>query len=452
MEELKNKILIVEDEMSSRLGLVKALKKAGHDAVGVGDAETGFALLKQEFFDILITDVRLPKMSGLELLKKIKELDPDITVILITAYADVKDAVDAMKHGAYDYIIKPVDIHRLRALVKQALQYQKIIIDNRHLKRALRNGYPFEEMLSASKAMEEVYQLINQVAATHATVLITGESGTGKELVAHAIHHRSDRNDGTFVTLNCGALPDTLLEAELFGHEKGAFTDAAKLRKGKIELADKGTLFLDEVSEMSLRTQVDFLRVIEQGEVTRIGGDKPIPVDVRFIAATNKNLLETVKEGVFREDLFHRLNVVPINIPPLRERREDIPLLACEFIEHFCEEYKRHRLSLARQTIRALKAYDWPGNVRELKNLMERLVLTVNEDLLRIEHLPEQFHPNKEEERQIQIPVGSTVEEAEKRLIEETLGEVDGHREKAAKILGISVRALHYKLNKYHIK
>ncbi len=452
MEDLNSKILIVEDEVSSRLGLIKALKKKSHDVVGVANAEAGLALLKGDFFDILITDIRLPKMSGLELLKKVKEIDPDITVILITAYADVKDAVDAMKNGAYDYIIKPVDIHKLRALVRQALQYQKIVIDNRHLKRTLRNGYTFEEMLSASKAMEEVYELINQVAATHVTVLITGESGTGKELAAHAIHHRSDRRDEPFYTLNCGALPDTLLETELFGHEKGAFTDAARLRKGKIKLADKGTLFLDEVSEMSLKTQVDFLRVTEQREVTRIGGDKPIPIDVRFIAATNRKLWEMVEEGAFREDLFHRLNVVPINIPPLCTRREDIPLLACTFIERFCEEYKRTRKILAHQTIRALKAYDWPGNVREVKNLMERLVLTVNEDILKIEHLPEQFHPNKEEGGKIQIPVGSSVEEAEKMLIEKTLEEVDGHREKAAKILGISVRALHYKLKKYHVK
>ena len=451
MENLRTKILIVEDEASSRSGLVKALKKEAHDTVGVADAETGLALLKEDFFDLLITDVRLPKMSGLELLKKIKAIDPDITVILVTAYADVEDAVEAMKHGAYDYIIKPIDIHKLRALVRQALQYQKIVIEHRHLKRALRNGYIFEEMLSTSKVMEGIYELINQVAATHATVLISGESGTGKELVAHAIHRRSNRKNGPFYTLNCGALTDTLLETELFGHEKGAFTDAAQSRKGKIESADNGTLFLDEVSEMSLKTQIDFLRVIEEGEVTRIGGDKPIPVDVRFIAATNRNLLAAVKEGVFREDLFHRLNVVPINIPPLCERREDIPLLACAFIEHFSAEYKRKTLSLAHQTIRALKDYSWPGNVRELKNLMARLVLTVNRDILEIEHLPKQFHPN-EEGRQIQIPVGSTVEEAEKRLIEETLEEVDGHREKAAKILNISVRALHYKLKRYHIK
>ncbi|HEV8641739.1 MAG TPA: sigma-54 dependent transcriptional regulator [Methylomirabilota bacterium] len=446
------RILVVDDEVNIRGALAKILEKAGHTVTAAESGDSALALLHESAFDLIITDLKMVGASGMDVLREVKQRRPDAEVVLLTAFGTIESAVEAMKVGAYDYLAKPVDPERLVHLVAKALDYSALRQEVRQLREQAAVKAAFEHIVGRSLSMRAVYETVRQVSPTTATVLISGESGTGKELVARAIHNRSQRKNGPFVTLNCGALPETLLESELFGYERGAFTGALTTKPGRIEQADSGTLFLDEVGEMSPKTQVDFLRVLESREFRRLGGTKPITVDVRFIAATNKKLEDVVKSGTFREDLFYRLTVVPIALPPLRERPEDIPLLAAAFLKEFCAQYQRAEKSISTAALQALREYAWPGNVRELRNLLERLVVTVPDRVIRPVHLPSTILTGERLERSISIPLGIPLSVVEEQVIRRTLNDVTSHREQAARILGISPRALHYKIRRYRIE
>ncbi len=441
-------ILVVDDEVNIRNALAKILEKKGYRVAAAGSGTEALGLLNAEDFHLVITDLKMAGLDGMALLKAIKERHPEVEVILLTAYGTVESAVEAMKAGAYDYLTKPIDYTRLPILVEKALETQRIRVENRQLRQQLQLRKAFTFIVGKSPAMQRVYELVEQVAGTTAPILLQGESGTGKELIARIIHQQSDRREGPFVALNCGALPETLLESELFGYEKGAFTGATGPKKGRFELADGGTLFLDEVGEMSLKSQVDFLRVLETKEFRRLGGTRLIRVDFRVIAASNQDLRRKVKEGTFREDLYYRLNVVPIPLPPLRERREDIPLLLEAFLGEFAQAYGKEEKRLSPEAAQLLLTYPWPGNVRELRNVLERLILTVKENVILPEHLPEAIRWQEGSGRMITIPLGRPLREIEREIIKRTLLEITSHREKAAKLLGISPRALHYKLKR----
>ena len=446
------RLLVVDDELNIRGALAKILERAGHTVSAAESGDAALSLLHEAPFDLIITDLKMVGTSGLEVLRATKQHQPEAEVVLLTAYGTVESAVDAMKAGAYDYLTKPIDPERLLHVAAKALEYKALRGEVRQLRERAAVATAFEHIVGRSLAMRAVYEKVRQVSPTMATVLLSGESGTGKELVARAIHNRSQRAAGPFVTLNCGALPETLLESELFGYERGAFTGALSTKQGRIEQADGGTLLLDEVSEMSAKTQIDFLRVLQEREFRRVGGPRPITVDVRFIAATNQNLDEAVKAGTFREDLFYRLAVVPIALPPLRERTEDIPLLATTFIKEFCAQYQQPEKSFAPAAFQALRDYAWPGNVRELRNLAERLVVTVPDRVIRPAHLPSTILTGEKPERSVTVPLGIPLDVIEEQIIRKTLKEITSHREQAAKLLGISPRALHYKLRRYRIE
>lgn len=446
------RVLVVDDELNIRTALAKILEKAGYEVTAAESGDRALGLLHEAAFDLAITDLKMVGADGMEVLRVVKQRQPDAEVILLTAYATIESAVEAMKTGAYDYLPKPVDPERLVHLVAKAIEHKALREEVRHLREQITVREAFERIVGRSSRMREIYEQVRQVAPTTATVLVSGESGTGKELVARALHNRSPRKSRPFVTLNCGALPESLLESELFGYERGAFTGALATTAGRIEQADGGTLFLDEVGEMSPKTQIDFLRVLQEREFRRLGGGRPIRVDVRFIAATNKNLEEAVKAGTFREDLFYRLAVVPIALPPLRERVEDIPLLASVFLREFCAQHQRPEKYFSPATLQALREYAWPGNVRELRNLAERLVVTVQDRVIRPVHLPSTILTGERPERNLTIPLGIPLHVVEEQVIRKTLSEITSHRERAAKILGISPRALHYKLRRYRIE
>ncbi len=445
----RGRVLVVDDEVNIREAIAKILAKQGHDVAVAPDGTEALAALQDGAFQVVITDLRMAGADGMAVLRAAKEADPSVEVILMTAYGTVESAVEAMKLGAYDYLTKPVDPTRLPFLVGKALERRGMGVENLQLRERLRVRDEFRSVVGQSQAMRRIYEVVDQVAETDATVLLQGESGTGKELIARAIHHRSGRRDRPFLAINCGALPETLLESELFGYEKGAFTGAAAVKRGRIELAEEGTLFLDEVGEMSLKSQVDFLRVVQEKEFRRLGGTRLIRVDLRIIAASNRNLEQRVRERLFREDLFYRLNVVPIVLPPLRERREDIPLLFELFLEEFAQVHRRPPKTLSREAMRALLTYDWPGNVRELRNVIERLTVTVRDEVIQPAHLPVAIQSQDYAGKTITIPLGQPMREVEREVIRRTLQEVTSHREKAAKILGMSPRALHYKLKQY---
>jgi DNA-binding NtrC family response regulator len=445
-------ILIVDDEMNIRNALVTLLERKGYRARGMGTAEEAIDLLERTGMDLVITDLRMPGIGGLEFLRRLQTKWPATEVVVMTAYGSIETAVEAMRAGAYDYLTKPIDRERFSIVVEKALERHRLAIENQLLRDRLETRIRFDQMVGGSEAMQQVYSLVEMVAASDVTVLLTGESGTGKELVARAIHHKSTRADGPFITLNCGALPDALFESELFGYEKGAFTGAMTTKAGRFELADGGTLLLDEVGELSLKSQVDFLRVLETKEFRRLGGTRLITVDARIIAATNRNLAEAVKQGDFREDLFYRLNVVPIKLPPLRERGDDIPLLVETFLPEFCAQHQRAPKEVSRESMRLLRLYAWPGNIRQLRNLLERLIVTVREHLIQPQHLPEEIQASQEDIRTMVVTLGSPLETIEKEVIRRTLAEVTNHREKAAKLLGISLRSLQYKIKEYGIR
>ncbi len=446
------RVLIVDDEANIRNALVKILEKQGYGVTSAHSGSAALELLQRREFDVVVTDLKLPGASGAEVLSAVKMRHPATEVVVMTAYGSVPSAVQAIKDGAYDYLEKPVDQGRLALTLRKAMERRRLLAENQSLRRRLRMRDRYEAIVGQNSAMRQVYTLIEHVAPTKATVLIEGESGTGKELVARAIHARSHRRDKAFVTLNCGALNEGLLESELFGYEKGAFTGAQATRPGRIELANGGTLFLDEVVEMSPKTQVDFLRVLQDQEFRRLGAGPVIKVDVRFIAATNRELERAVKEGKFREDLYYRLNVVPIKVPPLRERTDDIPLLVRAFLEEFHTLQELPEKELSADVLRHLERYAWPGNVRELRNLLQRLLVTVKAPVIETEHLPPHLLAGASRDKSVTIPLGMPLKAVEQLLIRKCLAEVTSHREKAAQLLGLSPRALHYKLKRYGLE
>ena len=447
-----SRILVVDDELNIRGALVTLLEKRRYQVRGAPSAEEALEQLETSPADLVLTDLKMPGMGGMEFLRRLKQKWPDTEVLVMTAFGSIDTAVEAMRYGAYDYLVKPIDRERFPVVVEKALERHVLACENKQLKDRLETRARFEQMIGESEPMQRVYGLVEMVADSDVTVLLTGESGTGKELVARAIHHKSRRADGPFVTLNCGALPENLFESELFGYEKGAFTGATTNKMGRFELADGGTLLLDEVGELSLKSQVDFLRVLETKEFRRLGGTKVVKVDTRIVAATNRNLNEAVKEGDFREDLYYRLNVVPIPLPPLRERGDDIPLLVDRFMGEFSAQHHRQTKEISREAMRLLRLYAWPGNIRQLRNLIERLVVTVKDPVIEPEHLPEEIQASRDDARTMVVSLGSPLKKIEREAIRRTLVEVTNHREKAAKLLGISLRALQYKIKEYGIR
>ena len=449
---LGSQIVVVDDELNIRSALVTLLEKKQYRVRGAGSAEEALEQLETTAADLVLTDLKMPGMGGMEFLHRLKHTWPDTEVLVMTAFGSIDTAVEAIRCGAYDYLTKPIDRDRFALVVEKALERHALSCENKQLKDRLETRTRFEQMIGESEPMQRVYGLVEMVADSDVTVLLTGESGTGKELVARAIHHKSQRANGPFITLNCGALPENLFESELFGYEKGAFTGATTNKMGRFELADGGTLLLDEVGELSLKSQVDFLRVLETKEFRRLGGTKVVKVDTRIVAATNRNLEEAVKEGAFREDLYYRLNVVPIPLPPLRERGNDIPMLAERFMHEFSALHHRSTKDISRPAMRLLRLYAWPGNIRQLRNLIERLVITVKDTVIEPTHLPEEIQASREDARTMVVSLGSPLKEIEREAIRRTLTEVTNHREKAAKLLGISLRALQYKIKEYGIR
>ncbi len=449
-------ILIVDDEKNYLVVLEALLTPEGFEIVPAGNAAQAVSTIRDADLDLVITDLRMPGMSGMELLKESKRLKPELPVIVMTAYGTIETAVEAMKEHAYDYITKPFQNEQLKLTVRKALENHRLIRQNRILRAALSERFKFGNITGKSKPMLRIFDLIEKVAQSKASVLISGPSGTGKELIAKAIHYGSPRRDGPFVTVNCGALTETLLESELFGHEKGAFTGAVAMKKGRFEVADGGTLFLDEVGDMPPALQVKLLRVLQEMEFERVGGTKTVRVDVRIISASNRNIREEVDEGVFREDLFYRLNVIQIEVPALRERRDDIPLLVRHFIGKYSPGDRKPPIELTPEAWKALFAYAWPGNVRELENVIERaVVLRTGETIGRDDLPPELTRVRSEVDVEslfpLHLPLPQTLEDIEQKLIRRALeasGNVQAH---AARTLGITKSHMQHKMKKYNI-
>jgi DNA-binding NtrC family response regulator len=447
------KILIVEDNEDLTFSLLKVLKKEGYKVFAANTGEEGVEIFRKELIDIVLLDLKLPKMGGIDVLMKMKESDPDVLILMMTALTDAKPAIEAMKKGAYDYLMKPFELDELKLVVKKALETHKLKREVARLKRGHESRYPNDVLYGESKTMNDIRNLISIVSETPRTsVLIQGESGTGKELVANAIHYSSSRMDQPFIKINCSAIPDNLLESELFGHEKGAFTDAKVMKKGLFELANGGTIFLDEISSMKFSLQPKILRVIESQMFKRIGGVTDIKIDIRVIAATNTNLAELVKNQEFRDDLYYRLKVMEIVIPSLRERSDDILLLAKLFLEEYNKEFNRNVQKLQSKTEELLLSYPWPGNVRELKNVIERGVILCRENVLTADHLPIELRQGGDP---IQAPKASlgrvSLQEMEKHHILEVLNSVNGNKSQAARILDISRSTLREKLKNYQL-
>lgn len=446
---MKPKILIVDDEVSTTEALQGFLKKKGFDVTAEHDPERAVSIVKEGEFDLMIADYRMPKMNGLELIEKIREFDPVIAIIMISAYGKIETAVNIMKAGASDYLTKPIDLKELLLLIDRCIDNKRLLVENRQLKEILQEKFRFENIVGNSSALAEVMSMVQRVASSNATVILRGESGTGKELIALALHFASDRKEKPFVKVNCAALPESLLESELFGHVKGSFTGAITDRKGKFEEADTGTIFLDEIGDISLTTQTKLLRVLQEREFERVGSNQTIKVDVRIIAATNRDLEEAVKMKQMREDLYYRLNVVPIFIPSLSKRREDIVPLIDHFIAKFAKENNRDIKGITQEAQKALIKYDYPGNIRELENIIERAIVLARDDVITIKDLPLTItSSHKEEESESQKPFLELMplDEAEKALIEMALEKHNGVQTRAAKELGISERALRYKI------
>ncbi|MGA1797051.1 MAG: sigma-54-dependent transcriptional regulator [bacterium] len=451
---MKNRVVVVvDDERNQREMLVGFLAKKGYQSLGCETGREAIAIVQEHPVDVVLTDYQMPGMTGLELLRRIRQINPEILVIVFTAYGTIEMAVQAMKDGAYHYLTKPVDLDELTVILKKGTDYLQLREENRELKSILHERFSFDHIVSASGQMEEVLNLVTRVARTDTTVLIRGESGTGKELIAQAIHFHSLRAERPLIKVNCAALPETLLESELFGHEKGSFTGAITLRRGRFEEADGGSIFLDEIGDISLSTQAKLLRVIQEKTFQRIGSNTTIETDCRILAATNRNLEELMKEGTFREDLYYRLNVVPIVIPPLRERKEDIPRLIEHFLKQFSLKCHKQIKGITREARDMLIKYDYPGNIRELENIIERAVVLTRHEVIDVEDLPMQMKQRPQEVVEPQTGLlGSQLSNSERSMI---LKALENHRwvqTRAAEELGISERVLRYKMKKHHIR
>lgn len=442
-------MLIVDDEKNSRYGLSVLLSDSGYSVMTASNGFQAMELVAESQPDVVLADLKMPGMSGIELLKKIKEYSPEIPVILITAYATVPSAVEALKLGAEDYLIKPVNVDELEILISRVMEKVRLANEVRELRRKIRERYKFANIVGNSPQMQAVMKTVIDVADSKATVLIQGESGTGKEVIANAIHYYSSRRDKPFIKVSCAALAETVLESELFGHERGAFTGAITTRKGRFELAHQGTLFLDDIAEISPSIQVKLLRFLQEHEFERVGSSHSIPVDVRLVAATNKVLRDLVEKGTFREDLYYRLNVITINLPPLRERVGDIPLLVDHFIKKYARENNKGVDGITPEALRILKKYPWPGNIRELENVIERAVVLTHNSKITPEDLPELDAPGTDRVEKPYIPPGMTLKELEREAILKAMELSGGSTTKAARMLGISVRKIQYKLKEY---
>jgi DNA-binding NtrC family response regulator len=447
---MKHNLLIIEDDKIMRVTLTDYLRTKGHEVVACSLGADGISGFNKEEFSLVISDVMLPDMNGLDILRKIKEKDPSAIVIIITAYGTIKDAVEALKLGAFDYITKPFALEEFNLITKRALEVKELRDENIRLKKSLSECFSFPNIIGESPEMKKVYELIDKVSKIHSTVLILGESGTGKELVASTIHYQSDRKKGPFIKVNCAALPENLIESELFGVEKGAFTGADRRKPGRFERADKGTIFLDEIGDLSAGVQTKLLRVLQDGTFERVGGTQTLKVDVRVITATNKNIEEEIQEGGFREDLYYRLNVIPIHMPALRDRKEDISLLIDSFLAGYNCTFGKNA-TLSSETIKDLFDYDYPGNVRELKNILERLVALASTDVIETDALPE--HVAKQREKMTaNVSLAEVSAEAEKAHIMRTLKSTKSNKTRTAELLGISRKTLWEKIKLYNIE
>ena len=447
------RVLIAEDDPATRVGLTELVRAWGYAAESARDGAEALEKVTTFRPGIVVSDMVMPRLDGHGLLKALRERDSDICVVILTAQGSVESAVDAIKGGAYDYLTKPVDPQRLQILLEKVVERQQTLREVRALRRQLRDHGAFGRMIGNSPGMREIYRVIELAAPTAASVLISGESGPGKELVAQTVHQLSPRSVSPFVALNCAAIPETLLESEIFGHEKGAFTGAFERRQGCFELADRGTLFLDEIAEMVPTTQVKLLRVLQERTFRRLGGRQEQSVDVRVIAATNHDPAEAVREGKLREDLFYRLNVFLVSLPPLRDRKDDLPLLVQAFIAEFNARNAKAVAAPTQEAMRVLEAYHWPGNVRELRNVIERATILADGRFIEPRHLPPNLTPAAAPAQPaLSIAPGTTVEEAERRLIEMTLEHTRDNKTRAAEILGISLKTLHNKLNRLKLR
>ncbi|RPI76371.1 MAG: sigma-54-dependent Fis family transcriptional regulator [Desulfobacteraceae bacterium] len=452
------KVLVVDDDAKTRAQFSEFLEREGFIVDTAENGEQAATLLQQDFYDVAIIDLNMPKVDGMTVLKDLVSHQQDTVGIIMTGYATIRNAVEAMKLGAYDYLAKPVKMEEVLMVVQRALEFRDLRRENLNLKKQLKNKYKFENFIGDSLPMNKVFRVIEKVADTDSTVLILGESGTGKELVARAIHYHSDRHDKPMIPVNCGAIPEDLLESELFGHEKGAFTNAIRTRIGRFELAHGGSIFLDEVAEMSPHLQVKLLRVLQEQEFERLGSTKTIKCDVRIIAATNKNLDKLVEENRFREDLYYRLKVIPIEIPPLRDRPSDIPLLIHHFLDILGKVKKKKIRGISKKAMKALGDYDWPGNVRELENIIERMVILSENEYLELEDLPEKIAQKEKMDQTIQILIpdegfslSNAINEYERQLIINALEKADWVKNRAAKLLNMNRTTLVEKIKKQGI-
>jgi two-component system response regulator AtoC len=461
MKIRKYRILVADDEENIRMLLSETLKDEGYEIIEVTNGDEAVKEVKKSDFDCVLMDVRMPVLDGMEAFLKIREIRNNLPVIFLTAYGSSDLAIKAMKKGAYDYLTKPFDLEELKVKVKKAIELKELT-ENAPKFEKDESRYISDEIVGNSPKMQEVFKQIGKVAESDATVLIRGESGTGKELVAKAIHHHSNRKNKPFIVVNCAAIPETLLESELFGHEKGAFTDAYARRIGKFEQAQDGTIFLDEIGDMSLNLQAKLLRILQEKTFSRVGGNETIVSNARVLAATNRNLEKLVETGEFREDLFYRLNVVTIWLPPLRERKEDIPLLVDYFVAKYAEKYKKDVRGVSKEVLELFLDYDWPGNVRELENAVARGVIVTSAPLILIEDLPQTLRDKTKQERQGEVKVEGQLEEEnlnlpkliekiEKEAIIKALEKAEGNKTKAAQILGISRKSLFNKLRYYNL-
>jgi DNA-binding NtrC family response regulator len=445
---MKFTVLVVDDEKNIREGLREALALDGYEVALASDGEEALRAFDSTEVDLVISDLKMPRVSGEDLLKRVASLYPTVPVIILTGHGTIESAVQAMREGAYDFLTKPVNLDHLSLLVKRALGNRELVLQNRALQEELEKKNQFESIIGKSREMKHVFDMVRQVAPARTSVLITGESGVGKEMIAEALHYNSPRRDKPLIKLHCAALTETLLESELFGHEKGAFTGAVARKRGRFELAHSGTLFLDEIGEINQNVQIKLLRVLEEKKFERVGGEETIEVDVRLIAATNKDLAQAIAQGVFREDLYYRLNVVNIFIPPLRERKEDIPLLIAAFLAVFAEENGKKIDGIDPKARLALFDYAWPGNVRQLRNSIESAVVLCKGSVITLEDLPENIRGESSEET-IRVPVGASLMEIEKTAIRATLSREGGNKSRTAEVLGIGRKTLHRKLQEY---